>query len=315
MQLDEVISLFLDSRKRGITGAKKKCSPKTLRIYEDNLKHFRDFLLTETKESITQYGSIRRLHLSAFLDWLDNKHSSGAWAKASMLQVLRTLRTFFRWVDMDEDCQLAEHKGMQKYLPAVEKNPRRVDIPQVKDLKSFKNTFNTDNKWDYRDYVVTCLMLDTGIRSGEVCNLRMDHLLLDEKVIIVDGKTGPRPVAITNEMIRLLKGWLKRRAACTKAEDSVYVFVSKRSDKMDVAATSNRFRRHRKKFGLPRITPHTLRHSFCTNYLRKGGDIEKLRLMTGHTTFEMLKDYLHLAKVGSKEMQADLEKVSLLKDM
>jgi site-specific recombinase XerD len=314
MILDEVISLFLDSRKRGITGAKRKCSPKTLKIYEDNLKHFRDYLMTETKDSVTRYESIRRLHLSGFLDWLDQKQQSGDWAKASVLQVLRTLRTFFRWVDLDEDCQLYEHKGLQRYLPAIEKNPRRLDIPQTKDLKAFKNSFNTDNKWDYRDFVVTCLMLDTGLRSGEVCGLRLDHVLLEEKVLIVDGKTGPRPVAITNDMVRMLKGWLKRRGLCKTAESSPYLFVSKRREKMAVDATANRFRKHRKEFGLPRITPHTLRHSFCTNYLRRGGNMEKLRLMTGHTTYEQLKDYLHLASIGSKDLQADLEKVSLLKE-
>lgn len=315
MQLDEVISLFLDSRKRGTTGAKKKCSKKTIRVYEDCLHHFRDFLLTETQTSVTRYEGIRRAHIGAFCDWLDQRESSGRWSKSSVLQILRTLRTFFRWVDQDEDCQLAEHKGWQKYLPAIEQCPRREDVPQLKDLKSFKNTFNTDRKWDYRDYVITCLMLDTGIRCGEVCNLRLDHLLLDEKMIIVDGKTGPRPVAVTGDMVRLLKGWIKKRVSCTKSEGSPYVFVSKRSEKMDVSAVSNRFRKHRKKYNLPRITPHSLRHSFCTNYLRKGGDIAKLKMMTGHTTYAMLEGYLHLAKLGSKEFQQDLEKVSLLKEV
>jgi site-specific recombinase XerD len=314
--LQEMVSLFMDSRKRGTTGARRKCSKKTLDIYESNLKTFMNFLQTEVKDGgLTKYESIRRLHVTQFLDWLDTKEQSGEWAKATVLQILRTLRTFFRWVDLDEDCQLYELKGLQRYLPAIPKNPRRLDIPQNKELRSFKNSFDTDSKWGYRDYVATCLMIDTGIRLGEVCNLRVDHVLLEEKCMIVNGKTGPRPVAITGDMVRLLKGWMKRRTLCSQAKDSPYVFVSKYKPKMDVDAFGKSFRKHRSKYGLSRITAHTFRHSFCTNYLRKGGDIEKLRLMTGHTTYEMLKEYLHLAKIGGNAVQEELEKVSLLKEV
>lgn len=312
MILDEMVKLFIDSRKRGTTGAKKKCAPSTVKIYEDNLKTFMGFLQSETKDGgVTQYKSIRRLHIVQFLDWLDKKQL----AKASKLQVLGSLRTFFKWVDLDEDCELQELKGMQKWLPAIEKKPRRLDIPALKDLRSFKNNFNTDDTWEYRDYIATCLMMDTGIRLGEVCNLRLDGVKLEEKTIIVNGKQGMRLVPITNDMIRLFKGWLKRRVLCRYSEGSPYVFISKRGPQMDDNGFGKSFRKHRKKFDLPRISAHTFRHAFSTNYLRKGGDIEKLRNITGHTTYEMLKDYLHLAKLGGEEAQKELEKVSLLKEL
>lgn len=316
MMLEETIRLFLDSRKRGMTGARRKAQPKTMLIYESNLRCFYTYLQTEVVGGgIAKYDHIKRVHLIQFFDWMDKKQESGEWAKATLLQVLRSLRTFFRWIDLDEDCQQEGYKGLQRWLPHIEKNPRRTDIPQVSDLKAFAGSFNTANRWGYRDYVATKLMMDTGIRLGEVCNLRIDHIKLKEHQMVVTGKTGPRTVNFTKDLEVLIKGWLKRREGCVTAKESPYLFVSKYAPQMDVNGFGQRFRKHCKKYGLPRISAHSLRHSFCTNYLQKGGSIERLRLQTGHSSFEMLRDYVHLGKLGSGEAQKELEKVSLLKDV
>lgn len=315
MMISELKNLFLESRKRGTGGAKRKNSAASVRVYERNLEIFQDFLMSLDDGGILSYKQLKRTHLIDFLDWLDKKEASGDWSKATRLQMLRCLKAFFRWVDGDEDCQEAGLKGFQKYLPAIERNPTKLEMPELKDLKTFKNSINTTNKWGYRDYVAVSLMLETGIRVGEVCNIKINHMRLDDLVVYVEGKTGPRQVAITTDMAKLLKGWLKKRSTVKSAANSEYVFLSKRGPKMDSNGFGQSFRKHCAKMGLPRITPHTLRHMMATNYLRKGGDIEKLRMMTGHTTYSMLQGYLHLAKIGGKEMQQELERVSLLKEL
>jgi integrase/recombinase XerD len=41
-----------------------------------------------------------------------------------------------------------------------------------------------------------------------------------------------------------------------------------------------------------RCSPHTLRHSFATNFLLQGGNIFKLSLLMGHTDIETTPIYL-----------------------
>lgn len=316
MNLTEMVDLFISSRKRGADGAKKKCADATIGIYKRNLDAFMSFLLENPKSGpVTQYQNLKRMHIVQLLDWLDYRQKAGEWSKATVLQLLRTLRTFFRWVEQDEDCQAQELKGLHKYLPAIEKTPRRIDIPQTADMKKFKNSFKTDSKVGFRNYVACSLLLTNGIRISELCNLRVDHIKLAEKTMIVDGKTGPRLVPITNDMVRLLKAWMRKREEFKMAQDSPFVFVSIDKPQMCKNAFGLAFRKHRKKYGLPRITAHTHRHMFATNYLKQGGDIEKLRMITGHTSYSMLMDYLHLAKIGGKAMQDELEKVNLLKEV
>jgi site-specific recombinase XerD len=317
MIIEEMIRLFIDSRRRGTTGARRKASPATIEFYERHLRVFANFLQTEVASgSVTRYESIRRLHIVQFLDWLDRKQAAGDWTRATVLQTLRTLRCFFRWVDKDEDCQLYELKGLQKYLPTIEKTAMRTDIPQTLDMKKFRMSFNTDNRWQYRDYVAASLMLTNGIRISELCGLKIGDIKFEDKVIIVFGKGREhRLVPITNDMIRLLKGWLRVRENCKTAEGSEFVFVSKYSGKMDNTGFAHRFQKHCDKHGLPRITAHTFRHVFATNYLKQGGDIEKLRNVMGHSSYEILKNYLHMAKLGGKSIQEEVERVNLLKEV
>ena len=44
------------------------------------------------------------------------------------------------------------------------------------------------------------------------------------------------------------------------------------------------------------ITPHKWRHTFVTNYLKQGGDLETLRLLLGHSNLKTTQKYLHFSK-------------------
>jgi integrase/recombinase XerD len=312
MVLDEMIRLFLDSRKRGVTGAKKKCSRHTLMFYERHLTAFQDFLQSECG-GVVRYDSIRRPHIVQLLDWLDKKEQDKVWSKATCLQMLRSLRAFFRWVDRDEDCQLYELKGLQRYLPVIGQTPQRTDIPERHVLQKFLAGFDTRSDWNYRDFVAASLLLSNGIRIGELCTLRLDGLKFEERTVVVNGKNGLRLVPIPNDTVRLLKGWLRRRSQL-RMRDSEYVFVSRTKDRINESSLANRFKKHYERCGLPRITAHTFRHVFCTNYLRKSGNIEKLRCITGHSSYAMLLNYQHEAQMSGKELQAELERVHKQED-
>lgn len=312
MKLDFMYRLFADSRKRGTDGARKRCGDQTVSIYLRNFKVFDEFMV---QQGIIDYENMRRAHILGLMDWIGAKEREGAWARATALQFWRSMRSFFKWVDLDEDCQAENLKSMGRFLPTIEKSPRKDYIPATVDLRKFKAAFQTRTPYGFRDYVVFCLLIETGIRNGEICNLKMEDLLMEQRLMIVDGKRGRRPVPLTEAIVKLMRAWLRIRATTVNGKDSPYLFVSKYDPQMTVNGVGQVFRKLRAKHDLGPISPHTLRHSFCTYYLQNGGSMERLRNITGHSSYDILKDYLHMAQVGGSGALDELEKVSVLKGL
>lgn len=75
------------------------------------------------------------------------------------------------------------------------------------------------------------------------------------------------------------------------------------------------FRKQWENLKISRLTPHMARHVFCTYYLKNGGDIAKLKAITGHSSYQILDHYVHLAEVGGQELRDEQERVSPLKSV
>lgn len=308
--LEEMVKSFLYSRKYQLSGAKAKSRPATLDNYQRQLQKFLDYCHTKDK---CMYQELTRNDIRAFVEECGKRQESGEWSKATRLTALRALRTFLRWVRVDPDCQEDGLRDLSATIEAIGRNPRRNYIPTPKDLQKWRDAFQTDHVYGFRNWVIFSLAVDTGLRIGEICGLRTEYLQLEDRQIFVpDGKTGSRTVPLTKTAARILQTWVRRRQKLSH-QASPYVFVSRRSDQCTPNSIGYAFRRLKEKHKLPPITPHTLRHSFATYYLRNGGNLERLRNITGHTTFEMLKEYLHIAQVGSAEARAEMDSVSPLR--
>jgi site-specific recombinase XerD len=245
----------------------------------------------------------------AFLDSLEQRQ----WAKSTRLQMLRNLRTLFIWTQRDEDCVSAGLKNWRKALPAIQATPRREYIPTRSDLRRWKGFYKTSTFMGHRDYTMFMLLLGTGIRVGEATSLLTDNVMLDEGMMRVSGKTGPRTVTLSGQLVGILRGYLKQASKRTKSKEwAGEVFVTRYGEPCTPNGIGQAFRKHQKRYGLTDITPHTLRHTFCTVYLRGGGSLARLKNMTGHSTLTALQGYVHAAEMGSEESKAELERVNPL---
>jgi site-specific recombinase XerD len=302
----EIETVFLNSRRRGTDGAYKPCKDSSLTIYQRNLQLFFRFM---GERDVHTWQRMRKADILSFLDSLEHRQ----WAASTKLQLLRCLRTLFIWATVDEDCVSAGLKDWRKTLPAIQATPRREYIPTPADLRRWKGFYKTNTFMGHRDHTLFMLLLGTGIRVGEAVSLLTDNVMLDEGLMLVKGKTGPRTVGLSNELVRILRGYMRRADRRTKSKDwAGEVFVTRYGEPCTPNGIGQAFRKHQKKYGLPNITPHTLRHAFCTYYLRKGGSLARLKNMTGHSSLKVLEGYLHAAEMGSEESKAELERVSPL---
>ena len=64
---------------------------------------------------------------------------------------------------------------------------------------------------------------------------------------------------------------------------------------VSIGCVSHLFGRLHHRLGF-KVYAHKFRHTFATEYLRRGGEIERLRRILGHTTYVMVMRYVHLDK-------------------
>ena len=138
-----------------------------------------------------------------------------------------------------------------------------------------------------RDRAILTLLIDTGIRSGELAGLRKQDIGTD--TIRIQGKSGERQVPISDETRRLLPPLI-----ANDGKDD-YVFHGD-NGVLSRYGVYRIVRAHMEKAGIygPKLGGHRIRHGFGKGYLVNGGDLRSLQLMMGHANISTTQKYASL---------------------
>lgn len=154
----------------------------------------------------------------------------------------------------------------------------------------------------------------TGMRAGELAGLRWSDVDLDRRLITVQRSfLGPtkagdvRYVPILDTLQPLLRRWRLKAGGCT------FVFPSETGTMLQPSARvfQERLQRVLDAAGFPRpadrarerhyICFHSLRHTFASHWVMKGGDLFKLQQILGHKSVQMTMRYAHLQPAAFTE--------------
>jgi integrase/recombinase XerD len=148
-----------------------------------------------------------------------------------------------------------------------------------------------------RDKAIITLLVDCGVRAGEVCSLLKHNI--KQETIVVHGKVGWREVPISDETKRLLL-----QIATLSSDD--YVFHGNKGP-ITRHLIYAIVRRALEKAGIkgPKLGPHRLRHAFGKNFLVQGGDLRSLQEIMGHADIETTQKYatLNLTDIVKKHQK------------
>lgn len=125
---------------------------------------------------------------------------------------------------------------------------------------------------------VVTFALETACRRGEILSLRWEDVDLKAATAVVDGKTGPRKIPLSERCIALLRGVPRHLNGL--------VFP------VSIEALKQAYERAVKRAGITDFTFHDLRHDALTRLARQGLNILELRAISGHTTANMLQRYV-----------------------
>ncbi|MFL0366071.1 tyrosine recombinase XerS [Pseudobacillus sp. 179-B 2D1 NHS] len=164
-----------------------------------------------------------------------------------------------------------------------------------------------------RDVALISLMLGSGVRVSEVASLTLSDIDMSKNMIDVIRKGGKADsVNVLSSAMSDLNDYLSVRKVRYGASDSdIYVFLSRYKGKaqpISVRTIQNNLNKYTTAFTSGKsLSPHKLRHSFASEWLRSGGNLVLLRDQLGHSSIETTTLYTNLSDQDGQEFMDKIE--------
>ena len=230
-------------------------------------------------------------------------------AKASPQTVNRkiaSIRAFFSYL-LEKGLIKKDHSRVIK--------PVRVELPKSPEVLShaevlkFFRAVDQESEKGKRDWAIIQLMVQAGLRIGEVANVRTGDLEISERkgvLLIRSGKGGqPRKVYLDSTARKAIQDYLEVRPKHPGLEN---LFISQKRSPLSRRAIHNVVKFYLERAGLPGRSAHSLRHLFATKLYNGSKDILLVREALGHRS---LQTTLRYARKTEAEIAEKIEESEL----
>ena len=260
---------------------RQEASPATMRNYGADLRVFARWFVDSTGEDFIA----KAVTPTDLRDYKAHLRTVERLQAATVNRRLAALRRFFLWAKATgriTDLPTEQVKG----IPAAPRTPKALVKRDVDRL--LREAERHGNK---RNLAILLTLRHTGLRVGELCNLRLGDVTVSERkgeVLVRGGKGNKdRTVPLNNDVRRALTIYQEVRP--TIAGD--HLFVGQRGESLKPQGVQQVVAKYAARAGLPDVTPHVLRHTFAKHVLDAGEDLATVQRLLGHERLETTAIY------------------------
>ena len=262
-----------------------------------------------------------------FLVRLQKRDCKGYSAIHTMRGVLRGAfkeAAFREWIVKNpfDDFSLAE---------AIDKDTKRKEALTAEAEDRFLEFVRNDKHYSaYYDGIY--ILLHTGMRISEFCGLTMDDINMQERTINIDHqimrvgvdvyvedttktRAGRRILPMEDDVYECFRRIINNRKE-PKKEPVIdgytgFLFLDKNENPSVALHWEHYFQFICRKYNnyyqypLPKITPHTLRHTYCTRKALSGMNPKILQYLMGHSNIEITLGYYTHARYEDAKAELD----------
>lgn len=284
----------------------KGLSNKSQETYQRLLDKFTKWLNTNRLESILPHeldeGHLRKYRI--FLSQSFNKKTKEPLKKSTQNYYLIALRNLLNYFTDRDILSLSAEK-----VKLIKEKERTVTFLTVEQLERLLSTPNTKSVIGLRNRTILETLFSTGLRVAELVNLNREQFSdLSSKTYLELGITGkggrPRTIYFSERALNWLKKYLSTR---NDKEKALFVNYKASKDKIGKRLSTRAIENLVKKYvvlaGCPiTTTPHTIRHTFATDLLRKGVDLRVIQEFLGHRNIATTQIYTHITRPHLREI-------------
>ncbi|POZ56790.1 Tyrosine recombinase XerD [Lysinibacillus sphaericus] len=282
MLIKFAIQDFIDEREM------MNLSDETLKGYRIFFKEFQTWL---RENDILDASDVTASTIKGYLVYCKREKGN---APSTINNKLKNLKAFFN--------HLVENENITKnpcYKITKQKTEERIevftDVHIRQMLRYYRRLKRKDHEYTaYRNTAIIITLLGTGIRIGELRNLKWSDVI--ENQLVVFGKnrkqeTVPLTKRVLNELEEL-------KLYCTRYFNDLpdYIFANRNGTQMSYEATKSVFKRLQEvmNFKDVRLSAHTFRHTFAHRCIVNGMDVFTLQKILRHSSLSMTEKYLAL---------------------
>lgn len=227
--------------------------------------------------------------------WI-NEFSIGKKPKTIDL-VLATLFSFFNFC-LDEEYM--ERTVMKKrWKPKI---PR--SLPKYLDEYEYAHVKRISEQLPIRDRALLLFLFSSGCRVTELSKLNIQDVHIEKRTVEVIGKGKKiRQVHFSEECALVLKDYLQRRSG----DETEPLFMNKFGKRLLVGGIQQVLKKVGIKAGLKQsFHPHCCRHTFATNMLARGADLQFIADALGHEDLNTTRIY---ARIPTEDMRLQYQNI------
>jgi len=274
----------------------KKRASATMLAYGKDIEQLIGFL-NELKKA--QVHEVSSEDIKSFLA----KLLSQGYTQKSISRKLNSTKTFFRFLKIqeiitDDPASLVDH-------PKFETKPPRILSPI--EYRALRDAARDDS----RIAAIIEILLQTGIRIGELANVRTDDVYYGENTkeghlfVRPQENRSERTVPLNKAAEVALKKYIEIRPKTTNKA----LFVTKTGRPLLVRNIRTAIDRYYKKAGITGAKVNDLRHTWVSHHLASGASLVLISKVAGHKRLSTTERYLSLIQSPRGEEKVKLEEL------
>lgn len=278
------------------------CSDETVRNYKNTIRYFCEFLSGYMGKEVDEIlvNDIKLLHLNEYSIFLKTKvknegheyipYDGSLISSRTRKSYLTDMKTFIGYLITENHIttNILERFRMPRATG------RLVEPLTIKEVEKIDGVLAKNKNFGIRDIAIIHLLLDEGLRSSEVRNLRLHDVNFEKRCILIRNSkfNKNRVLPMAGICFDTLKNYIEY-----KRPEVVHDYVFCMNDDTPLSKESMKclFSRLKKTTSISRIHPHLLRHTFGTSFVLGGGSLEILKHYMGHSDIKTTENYLHIA--------------------